>query len=64
MSRRRKVTDEAEIRGLVERWAKAVRTKDLGGILAHHPPEILMFDVPPPLQAKGIKAYKRVARCA
>ena len=52
-------TDEAEIRDLVESWAKAVRTKDLEGILANHSSEILMFDVPPPDQSKGIEAYKK-----
>jgi ketosteroid isomerase-like protein len=51
--------DEAEIRDLIERWARAVRTKNLDGIIAHHAPEILMFDVPPPIQAKGIEAYKK-----
>jgi ketosteroid isomerase-like protein len=43
---------------LVEHWARAVRTKNLEGILAYHSPDILMFDVPPPLQSKGIEAYK------
>jgi len=54
-----KSTDEAEIRDLVESWARAVRTKNLDGILANHSPEILMFDVPPPAQSKGIDAYKK-----
>ena len=52
-------TDEAEIRDLVESWARAVRTKNLDGIMANHSPEILMFDVPPPAQSKGIDAYKK-----
>jgi ketosteroid isomerase-like protein len=52
-------TDEAEIRDLVESWARAVRTKNLDGIMANHSPEILMFDVPPPVQSKGIEAYKK-----
>src|SRR5215471_3621204 len=51
--------DEAVIRALVEDWARAVRAKDLKGILANHSPEILMFDVPPPVQSKGIDAYKK-----
>lgn len=59
MSRKAQVTDEAEIRVLVENWASAVRAKDMKGILAHHSRDILMFDVPPPLQSKGIEAYKK-----
>jgi uncharacterized protein (TIGR02246 family) len=51
--------DEAAIRNLVEKWAAAVRAKDFDGILSHHSSDILMFDVPPPLQSKGIDAYRR-----
>ncbi|MDQ3693825.1 MAG: nuclear transport factor 2 family protein [Chloroflexota bacterium] len=51
-------SDEIQISSLVEKWAKAVREKDMNGALAHHTDDILMFDVPPPLQSKGIAAYK------
>lgn len=51
--------DEIAIRNLIENWARAVRKKDLPGILAHHSPDVLMFDVPPPFQSKGIEAYKK-----
>ena len=57
-------TDEAAIRDLIENWAKAVRTKNLNGFLASHSPEILMFDVPPPIQSKGIEAYKKTWDCS
>lgn len=60
MSERRSSTnDEATILRLVEDWTRAVRNKDLGGILRGHSPNILMFDVPPPLQSKGIEAYEK-----
>jgi uncharacterized protein (TIGR02246 family) len=49
--------DEAEIRALIERWAAAVRRHDRDGILADHDPDMVMFDVPPPLRSKGIKEY-------
>jgi uncharacterized protein (TIGR02246 family) len=54
-----RTTDEARIRGIVEDWARAVRTKNIDGILANHSSDVLMFDVPPPLQSKGIEAYKK-----
>lgn len=54
-----KTSDEAAIRSLVENWARAVRAQDLNGILANHSPDILMFDLPGPLQSKGIEAYKK-----
>jgi uncharacterized protein (TIGR02246 family) len=53
-----KKNDEAAIIDLVTNWANAVRTKDLDAILANHSPNILMFDVPPPLQSKGMQKYK------
>lgn len=49
--------DEAEIRGLIDRWARAVREGDRGGIRADHDAEILMFDVPPPLSTRGLDDY-------
>ena len=51
--------DESAIREQIENWAKAVRNKDFDGILANHSADILMFDVPPPIQSKGIDAYKK-----
>src|SRR5437867_4147944 len=54
----KRTTDEAAIRDLIENWAFAVRSKNYKGILANHAPDILMFDVPPPLQSKGIEKYK------
>jgi uncharacterized protein (TIGR02246 family) len=52
-------TDETVIRELVTNWAAAVRAHDLPGILAHHAPDILMFDVPPPVVLRGIDAYRK-----
>ena len=54
-----KTTDESKIRDLIENWAKAVRAKDLDGILANHSQDILMFDVPPPVRSKGLSEYER-----
>jgi uncharacterized protein (TIGR02246 family) len=51
--------EEAAIRELVEKWARAVRAKDFEGILADHSPDIVMFDVPPPLVSRGIEAYRK-----
>ena len=49
--------DEAEIRSLIERWARAVRDEDRAEIRADHDAKILMFDVPPPFLSRGIDAY-------
>jgi uncharacterized protein (TIGR02246 family) len=58
-ARKNGTTDQAAIRDLIENWARAVRTKNLDGILDKHSPDILMFDVPPPVQSRGIDAYKK-----
>ena len=52
-------SDENQIRSLLEKWAKAVRKKDIDGILAYHTDDIVMFDVPPPFRSKGIAAYRK-----
>jgi uncharacterized protein (TIGR02246 family) len=51
--------NESQIRALVERWAKAVRAKDMDGVLANHTADVVMFDVPLPLQSRGIGEYKK-----
>lgn len=50
---------EAEIRQLVENWAKAVREKNMDVILAHHSVDFVMYDVPPPFQSVGIDSYRK-----
>jgi ketosteroid isomerase-like protein len=50
---------ETHIRALIEAWADAVRRHDLPGILAHHDQDIVMFDVPPPIQSRGLDEYKK-----
>jgi ketosteroid isomerase-like protein len=52
-------TEESQIRALIEAWAAAVRRHDLPAILAHHEQSIVMFDVPPPLQSRGMEKYKK-----
>ena len=49
--------EEIRIKAPLESWADAVRRHDLPAILAHHEPDVVMFDLPPPLQCKGIEAY-------
>jgi uncharacterized protein (TIGR02246 family) len=54
------MTDEQQIRNLIERWATAVHAGDMPAVLADHAPDIVMFDVPPPEQGvRGIDAYRQ-----
>jgi uncharacterized protein (TIGR02246 family) len=52
-------TAESQIKDLIEAWADAVRRHDISGILAHHEQDIVMFDVPSPLQSRGMDEYKK-----
>ncbi len=52
-------TAEGQIKVMIEAWADAVRRHDLPGILAHHDRDIVMFDVPLPLQSRGMTEYKK-----
>jgi ketosteroid isomerase-like protein len=51
--------DETTIRQIIERWAAAAHEGDLDAVLAHHHPDIVMFDVPPPEDGvRGLAAYR------
>jgi ketosteroid isomerase-like protein len=50
--------DETTIHKLIEDWAAAVRRKDMAAILRNHAADVVMFDVPPPLESRGIAAYE------
>ena len=51
-------SDESQIRELIEHWARAVRDLDMDAILARHTTDVVMFDVPMPLQSRGLDAYR------
>jgi uncharacterized protein (TIGR02246 family) len=50
--------DETEIRELIQRWATAVQVRNLDGVLADHSADVVMFDVPPPNEVRGLEAYR------
>ncbi len=53
----RAATDEAQIRRRIESWAKALRAKDLDGLMSHYARDIVVYDLAPPLQYEGTVAY-------
>jgi uncharacterized protein (TIGR02246 family) len=46
-------TNEAAIRELIDRFAAAFRAKDVNGVMSVFAPEVVSFDIVPPLQAVG-----------
>jgi uncharacterized protein (TIGR02246 family) len=53
--------DEARIHALIEERIAAVRTKDLQLLLAHHAPDVVVFDVVAPLSYSGVEAVNERA---
>ncbi|HEX6102749.1 MAG TPA: nuclear transport factor 2 family protein [Alphaproteobacteria bacterium] len=51
-------SDELQVRSLVERWAGRLRAKDVEGVLSHYAPEIVSFDLAPPLHYAGMNALR------
>jgi uncharacterized protein (TIGR02246 family) len=51
--------DEAQIRQLIEQWAQALHAKDLNTLMSYYAPDILTFDILPPLQYQGVDAYRK-----
>ncbi len=48
-----------EIRQVWDRWAKAFRAHDINGIMSIYAPEVMAYDIVPPLQYAGKEAYRK-----
>jgi uncharacterized protein (TIGR02246 family) len=60
-SRKTAQANEAEVRQVIERWAKAFRARDLDGIMSVYAPGdvVIAYDLSPPLQYRGNAAYRK-----
>ena len=50
--------DEVQIRELIESWAANTRQGRQNAVLANHAPDVLIYDVLPPIQYEGVAAYR------
>ena len=48
----------AQIRERLNSWANAVRAKDVEAVMSHYAPDILSFDLAPPLKYSGAAACR------
>jgi ketosteroid isomerase-like protein len=48
-----------EVVAVIRSWEKAIQQGDVEAILANHTKDVLMFDVPEPLQNRGLDAYRQ-----
>jgi uncharacterized protein (TIGR02246 family) len=51
--------DETDIRQRIDTWAAAIRAMDLEGVMSIYAPDIVSFDVEPPLQYAGAEAKRK-----
>ena len=54
-----KKNDEIAIRLVIEEGVKAIRAKDLDGVASMYAPELVSFDIVPPLQYVGADTYRK-----
>ena len=53
--------DEAEIRRHIDAFAKALRAKDVEGVMSHYARDVLAFDLAPPLEHRGDEVRRGLA---
>ncbi len=51
--------DDAQIRECVEAIARALRARDVDALMGHYAPDVVTFDLRPPLQIRGVDAYRK-----
>jgi ketosteroid isomerase-like protein len=54
-----KKNDEAEIKRVLEGGVEAVRARDIDGVMSIYAPELVAFDLVPPLRYVGAGAYRK-----
>ena len=53
-----KKNDEAEIQRAIEGYVEALRARDIDGVMSIYAPELVSFDLVPPLQYVGADVYR------
>ena len=53
-----KQNDEAAIKRVIEDWVEALRARDIDGVMSIYAPELVAFDLVPPLRYVGADAYR------
>ena len=55
-----KKNNESEIKRIIEGGVEAVRARDIDGVMSIYAPEVVSFDIVPPLQYVGAEAFRKV----
>jgi uncharacterized protein (TIGR02246 family) len=54
-----RTADEEQIRQLIDSWRKALCAKDIDGLMSHYLPDVLLYDLAPPLVHRGAETYRK-----
>src|SRR5262245_45104048 len=52
--------DEADIRATIADWVAAIQAKDVDRIMSFYTPDVVQFDLSPPLEHAGAKAIRGI----
>ena len=55
-----KKNDEAAILGLLDEGIRSLHDKNIEGIMSLYAPEVVSFDIVPPLRYVGVEAFRKV----
>jgi uncharacterized protein (TIGR02246 family) len=55
----RRATEDTSIHDRLESLAQAIRDKDIDAVMAHYAPDVVVFDVMPPLDVQGAADYRK-----
>jgi uncharacterized protein (TIGR02246 family) len=55
-----KHNEEAAIKRVIEAGVEAVRDKNIEGVMSFYAPEVVSFDIVPPLRYVGAEAFRKV----
>ncbi|XGC81923.1 SgcJ/EcaC family oxidoreductase [Bdellovibrio bacteriovorus] len=54
-----KVSAEAEVRAVMEQFAEGIRSRNINKILACYAPDVVAFDLMPPMKIEGAEEYRK-----
>ena len=54
-----RANDEADIRQRIDKLAEAIRAMNLEGVMSIYAPDVVSFDIVPPLQHVGVEAKRK-----
>ena len=51
--------EESQFHELINSWITALRAKDVDALMAHYEPDVLLYDLAPPLSYRGAEVYRK-----